>query len=438
MALGNYTAGGFYFALEGDIDLTGADFTTIPAFSGALDGNGHSVTGVASTLIANIPFPGAEIKNLNISAADNGEFAEYTAISNYILGGILAANAANLSLENISIEGSYAHSALSSAKQLGLAVGKAVNLTADNLTLKGEIYLETDSNAEIGLLAGNINYAYLTNIRASGKITSESTVANNSDILGGLAGSADNTTVNGCGIRADINSDFPQSYAGGVIGSMNAGGRIERCYFVGNITSKKQDSANRYLGGIAGYSKGASRGANIIDSSYSAGRVTILGSTTGGSYAYAGGILGYSDTTSTIFHSITINGSYSAAGVESFDSAGGIVGNGNALANVRYSFALNEFVDGMIASGRIGTNLYPESGNNLAYIDLWLKRRPVEYGTIADGISVERGALTQANFISAGFSESVWDLDFNGRNYKLPVLKALGMEQAEFEMPKYW
>jgi hypothetical protein len=63
----------------------------------------------------------------------------------------------------------------------------------------------------------------------------------------------------------------------------------------------------------------------------------------------------------------------------------------------------------------------------------------VEEGSLKDGDSISKVGLNQNFFMSSlGFTKDVWDFDFTGRNYKLPILQGVGLEQDNITMPTYY
>jgi hypothetical protein len=284
---------------------------------------------------------------------------------------VLVLDAADLTLENILIEGSYSYTnTATTEKNLGLAAGRIITLKADNVTLKGNLTIAAYPAYHAGMLAGTIGLSgtsavglgNLSNIRVSGNITMSGT---NTTLayVGGIVGRAAHLNINRCAVEADnITIGAQNFYGGGIVGSLDQTNVIDRCYFAGTILTTGTGTTNRYVGGLVGFVN--STGSQIVRS-YSAGSVLLRTTATAYSAnAIAGGILGYSNFL------VDITNNYSSANVESYGFAGGLVGNGGATAGAQPLLSNNAALGGSVrslyaagTSTRIGNNLHSYSRN---------------------------------------------------------------------------
>lgn len=202
----------FSYELNGDIDATetkdwhsGAGFLPIPNFSGSFNGNGYA------------------IKNLNI---------DYQMMDNVGLFGVVIGGdkhkICNLKLTDCSIEG---------RRMVGGIVGYNESTAFDSISVSGIV----KGRSDIGLLGG-ISKGELKNIHVVGEVRCDSANA------GGVVGSVAEASISYTSSSATISG---QDYIGGAFGRATAC-NIDQVYTIGDI------NGNRNVGGIAGYSQGAS------------------------------------------------------------------------------------------------------------------------------------------------------------------------------------
>ena len=122
--------------------------------------------------------------------------------------------------------------------------------------------------------------------------------------LGGLAASADDSTVENCAVEVNIN--VSAIAVGGMFGMMT-GGRIYRSYVKGSVNGSAD-----YAGGFVGYLSESSLGVATIEESYVQAPVTTVGGTTGGLAGYA--------------YASDIHDAYAVGNVTGRGAVGGIVG----------------------------------------------------------------------------------------------------------------
>jgi hypothetical protein len=427
----------YNYILENDIDFTDTAWRSIDNFSGSVNGNGHSITGLRAPFAKRITSTGATFKNIRFVIPDGaspvGQFT--VAVNQSFYGGIIAMEAMTLNLENVLIEGGYTFNdgTGTTYKYLGLAAGMIRKLNADNVTVRGYI----NANAAYtytGLFAGSIGndsniLSTARNITVEGTINAKpisATNATTNTLAGGLAGRVVGLNINGCAVRADITLNYAANYGGGIAGEFSYYNTVNRCYFAGNLVSDNTTASARHLGGIAGHVSGT---GNMIMNSYSSGTLRLSGGALAASYV--GGIIGNSTMRADIINC------YSSAGIDSLTYAAGLSGSASTAANavyIAYSAAVNSYIYGVTASARIGINPHENSAGNYTYADMPTAPGPIDEGSLKDGVSmsgIDAGSLEF--FLNwAGFSLDIWDTDYSSRSYKLPILKGLGEEQKNF------
>lgn len=167
------------------------------------------------------------------------------------------------------------------------------NRTISNLTISNGSFFSGLTNATIR----NVRFTNLT-------ITGGSWGP-----LGGLAGSASNSTIQNSAVEANINVNA--IYVGGLVGSM-VGGSIYRSYAKGTISGVISNS-----GGLVGGATEGTNGASIVES-YAQVTVNPDGGSAGTTVT-AGGIVGYS-------YGIDIHDVYAVGNVTGRGAVGGIAG----------------------------------------------------------------------------------------------------------------
>jgi hypothetical protein len=479
--ISEYSISPTYFILDDDIDLAGVVLPGMPAFSGGLDGDNHTLYNLKQTIFgpkggatanpANLQndFRDITVKNLNIVIADGGVFStadSITANTSTAFIGVIAYMVNNLTAENVHISGNLLAGVVSPAR-VGFLAGQVYNiLNASDVTIDGNLnaYLNgTTSTSSVGFLAGSAAYGNIENVSVNGVMNASflPTINSSTPSIGGLLGyiglSAVNTlygvNIKNSAVNADINvsGKFGTFYIGGVVGVINGyGNTVDGCYFNGNI--EEISNANNFsaIGGIAGKVNNTNTAplgqlyTNWIKNSYSAG--SLIAST--GLYSsriYIGGIMGSKDDLTTLTNSImNITNTYSTVYISSPVTGGGIIGGRPDYDIVTVNnVALNPSVNGDSARARIGSALTASSGGNYAHEALKLysaqgitPETPIE-GSPEDGDYVSAGFLTPEFFTGLGFSTDLWDLDFSARDYKYPLLKnAPGQENVQ--MPEYF
>lgn len=276
--------------------------TSIRAFDGVFDGNGHKISGlyVNDTLAAK---------------ADS------------ISRGLFGVVGENGVVKNLSVDNAYVYAHVDSTKSkkrygnIGGLVGKNKG-TIENVSYDGTVltYLEGyvisgssniyyDSYGYVGGIAG-YNTGSVKGATVSGSVK-HSVGSHYFSYVGGVVGyEAGGKFIENSKNKADVLGQ----YSGGVAGYVYAAATISNCSNSGAVSGSSS-------GGIAGYVYAAATISNCTNS----GAVTASGS----SYSYSGGIAGYVRASATISN-CTNSGSVTATTTSSYsydDSySGGIVG----------------------------------------------------------------------------------------------------------------
>lgn len=272
------------YRLMSDIDFTGISYAP-KTFSGELDGNGYSITGLNKSLFTTIN--NATISNLSIQAditssnssvgilantAHGGNLSNISVSgsinatntnSNQYVGGLIGFNSGSslLKINNISSEVNITKSNSNTNEQyIGGIIGKnedsKVNIS--DCTYNGTITLEDSTKAAIGGIIGcyqlgnNDNESYIKNCSSSGTINDKSATATSTYGVGGILGVSWTTS------QTVTNAEISNSYSsmdittngnvGGLAGYLQ--GSMDNCYYSGTINSTS------VTGGIAGIAKG--------------------------------------------------------------------------------------------------------------------------------------------------------------------------------------
>ena len=192
----------------------------------------------------------------------------------------------------------------------GVLYGKCYDLTIEN----AKIIATGNSAGILGGYGGTTGKACeVNNVHVSGTVESSSTV-------GGLFGSAKETVLNNCSVKATLHTSGGN--AGGVIGIAGGDDTITGCSFEGSVSA-----AGSSVGGIVGYTGGLTE----ISDCWTAGTVLAIGQ-------LAGGIVGDLRTEKS-----SVYRCFSGASVTAQFYAGGIVGRANL--NSKGNAANNESVD---------------------------------------------------------------------------------------------
>ena len=172
----------------------------------------------------------------------------------------------------------------STASNQGL-FGLINGATIKNLQVEGNV---TSSGSYVGGIVGKVQSGTIENCSFRGSVTSSKSSAG---YAGGIAGGTQNpSAITGCANFGTISG-----YAGGIAGYGKVS--IENCYNTGEIKGTTR------AGGIIGQFNGTA-GTNTVENSYSIGSITLSSD----SYAYSGGISGYTGTITNCYWAYLENG----------------------------------------------------------------------------------------------------------------------------------
>ena len=168
-------------------------------------------------------------------------------------------------------------------------------------------------------------------------------------------------------------------YAGGLVG-YNDGGSITNSYATGNVSASSRYSA--YAGGLVGYKDGGS-----ILNSYATGDVSAT-STSSGSYAYAGGLVGRNSGSITNSYATgDVSATSTSTSSSSDANAGGLVGsNSGSITN---SYATGD-VSATSTSASTSFGSYAYAGGLVGY----------NYGSITNSYATGEVSATASSSIS--------------------------------------
>ena len=242
---------GISAVLTADIDLACYNWTPIGnstnKLAGSIDGQGHKVcnmtiintaatTGTGYGLIGYMN--GGSVQNLTVEGTI--DLTNSASVSNGYTGGVIGACSGSVTLNNVH-----------------------ANVDITITRVKGNW-------ARVGGLVGNGGSITITNCSNSGDISGY-------QYVGGIVGYLASGTVTGCYNAGELSG---YQYVGGIAAS-GAPGTVTSCYNVGGVTA-----TNNYVGGIISSASSTSTLSNC----FNAGTITF-----GGTSAYAGAVVGYSN-----------------------------------------------------------------------------------------------------------------------------------------------
>ncbi len=193
------------YILDNDIDLSGADWVPLGAFSGTLDGNGH------------------KILNMTINVADNGEVGFFTKID---YGGDNSMTVKNLGFVNANVT--------CGKQNVGIIAGKTGPATFDNCWVEsGKV---TGADWGVGSLVGNAYGITIT------KCYSYADVYGKAGHVGGLVGDLNGGKIEDSNYWGRVTNDSGAPASGGIVGWVHdttwsplKENDISRCYARGIV-----------------------------------------------------------------------------------------------------------------------------------------------------------------------------------------------------------
>ena len=362
-----------HFKLMADIDLVGYTATTfnvigrialyrasgdIP-FSGAFDGNGHTISNFNYTGISGGIFgwvEGAEIKNLRL--IDPNIHA--------MLGGIrigsLVGYLYDATVDNCHVVGGVVGGQVTGGFRVGGLVGENYYGTITDCSFKGSVSNASGLGGLVGWNRGTIKNCYF-----SGDVSGEG------QEVGGLVG-FNTDTINNCEASANVSGTRK---VGGLVGKQK-GGHITDCYTTGTVSGL--DEVGGFIGGNNGTIANCYTVADVSGATYVGGftgqnglNLSDVVSRGRISNCYArgnvigeenvGGLVGYN------YRFGTINNCYSTGVVSGAIEAGGLIGQ-NRNGDVFNSFWDIETSSQIISAAGVGKtteqmqdpNMYISSG----------------------------------------------------------------------------
>jgi probable HAF family extracellular repeat protein/VCBS repeat-containing protein len=275
-----------YYVLGANIDASGFNFTSIAHFSGVLDGQGHSIDNLQTTLFSTIDAQG-RVANLNLTNV-------------HVVNAALALENDGAIL-NLSVTGTVTGGGNGSL--FGALGNNCGALVVYNLGSISESYSQAMVHGvDVGGLVGfNGTTGIISNSYATGSVTGNSTFFQLAGDGGGLVDT--NVGLITGSYATGAVSGFFQS-GGGLVGNNGVGasgveGTISNCYATGSVSGA-------IVGGLAGRNN-----ANITDS-YAIGLITETDDR-----FLPGGLVGYSfqgNVTNSYWDVETSGTSYSVGG----------------------------------------------------------------------------------------------------------------------------
>lgn len=280
------------------------------------------------------------------------------------------------------------------------------NLTLQIITVSGD--------REVGALAGRSNGTLFTGCFAVSDGTG--TVAGYSQV-GGLVGNATgNTALTGCGAAVDILAG--DGWAGGLIGQItgktaSSHALIDQCYATGKVEQTESGPTAKGAGGLAGSIK-----YTDITNCYATGEVSTQG-------LQAGGLVGRSESTSTIEKSLA------SGNVLSFNSvSSGIVCETDGQTDIRNCVAANKYLavfQLFKGNNPITTSTFARQSGNVAYVNM---------AYFHDSSTADSGTAKSMNELrtESTYTDLSWDFsdiwEWDGAN-KCPKLRTAGSQPGD-------
>lgn len=444
--------------LVSDIDLKGEEWSCVEGFNGVFDGMGHVISGLSSPLFG---FLAGTVCNAFIDAeiSDNTSSA-IGAVARKLTGGTVSrvtvdgrleyapasvpsetgigAIAGEVSSGNIEycvnragISAILADDATSAKMRMGGIAGKVVGTESDRPRIcdcvnEGTVTADFKASSEF-LYGGIAGRAELCDVeRCANAASQRFSMTTDYFYMGGLAGVAKNSSLNGCSNTGAIVMDASSKvntyfYGAGIAGYTHTDTALESCTNAGDITLEniEWNAARFLLGGIAGY---GNENVTRISGCSNSGKVRVDGSVKG-SAAFCG-IGGVAGRTMAAVSSCSNSGSIvcSLRASSSETGVGGVIGtsyslsvrecsNGGALTYNVVPDAVTGFckafylggVIGSLSPTAVGTYSYEGLENNA---EILLNGSPavlaIKTGGAAGRNNTSRDDLTDANRIAVG------------------------------------
>ena len=383
-------------------DPIGGEYTP---FTGAYDGNGHTISGLfikrpVKTFVGLFANFGLGAKIKNVGLIDV-DVAGYNHV-----GGLAGRNRGE-------IINSYAIGNVTGESETGGLIGENSGSLTDSYA-KATV---TDLyGGTIGGLAGeNSADGRIVNCYAEATVTSSSTFYGS---VGGLVG------YNFGGITgSNAVGDVVGRYAVGGLVGRNGQGNIEKSYATATVTSTLVDVDFAYAGGLVGYNDTGSS----ISYSYATGAVS-------GKRDYIGGLVGYNKSSISTSYATgevngissnigglvgrnegSINNTYARGAVSGKDYIGGLVGNNRKSISASYATGVVNGVDSNIG-GLVGYKTATSTNSN----SYWCTETSLQTSSAGGEGRTTAEMKLQETYVGWDFAE-IWALNA-GENDGYPFL----------------
>jgi len=285
------------YVLAQDIDLPPGwtpigDSDTHPdyVFKGSFDGRGHTITGLTQGLFGSLD--GARVSNLVIADANIKISTEETDAV-----GILADNAKDSIIKNVSIENSEISASGGGSGSVGGLVGR---MEGTGLILECHSHANVTGGIAGGLVGQVIGSSLTANANHKMEIIQSSAtgkVVSLDGLAGGFIGEGVYALIKDCAAYGDVEG---HTGAGGFVGRLSSRSRIIYAYARGNVSINGQS-------GFAGGFIGELTGSACVEFSYSVGSVFAAHTSADAAIGGFVGIISDVDAPNTITHSLSFS-----------------------------------------------------------------------------------------------------------------------------------
>ena len=245
-----------YYELTADLELTSANWETIPVFEGNFNGNGHCIVyTMKDTITDNLSCYGlfgemyGTISNLNVSG---DILLESSAMKQYVyIGGLCGYSGGTITHCSSDVEIRCNTDSIVMRPTIGGIAGALDGGTVEYSAYMGTIYWDATSPNNIDVNAGGIVGEIMGGtVRQCFNCGSITVNCNSAAYTGGIAGrfyiwsNSVTTVIENCYNTGSVSAACVNSeaYAGGISGYLNAyftdtGSSVSGCYSTGNLTS---------------------------------------------------------------------------------------------------------------------------------------------------------------------------------------------------------
>jgi len=220
---------------------------------------------------------------------------------------------------------------------VGSSYGNNISSCSADVEIRG--YSDADADVRMWGVGGLVGEAYDTTISAC---SASGDINYADDACGGLIGEAIGVTLTDCHATGDVRTNLGYSYSFSANGGF--GGTVKRCII---DTCSAEGTVSGGDGGTGGFIGDCTQ--TTVTKCYATGSVEGFG--------FVGGLIGNYDPSEGVIEDSYATGSVVCRGVESYCSAGGLIG-----AWDQHSLISGEYVKNSYSSGRVEvSNLPPEA-----------------------------------------------------------------------------